>query len=176
VYGLVATVEAVAKGDQEYASIPLENLGPGTEVGLALALAYRIPVKVISPDGEAVAGARVTVGYASVGLLQQVGETGPEGQVAIGPTVPGPYVVRADADGYLPSETLTVDLGSTPLPVQTLTLVRPGRITGTVIDEDGNAGRGGDDRGRQRDGVQPGRGDHAGRDVHGAGPRREPRG
>ena len=138
VYGLVATVEAEVEGDPEYASIPLENLGPGTEVAVALARAYRIPVKVISPDGEAVAGARVTVGYASVGLLQQVGETGPEGQVAIGPTVPGPYVVRADADGFLPSETLTVDLGSTPLPVQTLTLVRPGRITGTVIDEDGN--------------------------------------
>ena len=90
VYGLVAAVEALAPGDQEYASIPLENLAPGSEVGLALALAYRIPVKVISPDGSPVAGARVTVGYASVGLLQQVGETGPEGQVAIGPPVPGP--------------------------------------------------------------------------------------
>lgn len=138
VYGLVATVEAETPGAQEYASIPLENLGPGVEVGLALALAYRIPVKVVSPDGEAVPGARVTVGYASVGLLQQVGETGPDGQVAIGPTVPGPYVVRADADGYLPSETLTVDLGATPLSVQTLTLVRPGRISGTVVDEEGH--------------------------------------
>jgi len=137
VYGLVATVEAGAPGEQEYASIPLENLGPGTEVGLALALAYRIPVRVISPDGSPVSGARVTVGYASVGLLQQVGETGADGQVAIGPIVPGPYVVSADADGYLPSETLSVDLGATPLPVQTLTLLRPGRIAGTVIDEDG---------------------------------------
>ncbi len=137
VYGLVAAVEALAPGDQEYASIPLENLAPGSEVGLALALAYRIPVKVISPDGSPVAGARVTVGYASVGLLQQVGETGPEGQVAIGPTVPGPYVIRADADGFLPSETLSVDLGASPLPTQTLTLVRPGRIGGTVVDEDG---------------------------------------
>ena len=139
VYGLVATVEAEKPGDPEFASIPLENLGPGTEVGLALARAYRIPVKVIDPDGTAVPGARVTVGYASVGLLQQVGETGPDGQAAIGPTVPGPYVVRADADGFLPSETLTVDLGAAPLPVQTLTLVRPGRISGTVIDEDGHA-------------------------------------
>jgi len=137
VYGLVAAVEALSPGGQEYASIPLENLAPGSEVGLALALAYRIPVRVISPDGSPVAGARVTVGYASVGLLQQVGETGPEGQVAIGPTVPGPYVIRADADGYLPSETLSVDLGASPLPTQTLTLVRPGRIGGTVVDEDG---------------------------------------
>ncbi len=137
VYGLVATVEARTPGEQEYASIPLENLGPGTEVGLALALAYRIPVRVISPDGSPVSGARVTVGYASVGLLQQVGETGADGQVAIGPTVPGPYVVSADADGYLPSETLGVDLGATPLPVQTLTLLRPGRIAGIVIDEGG---------------------------------------
>ncbi|MBK7824404.1 carboxypeptidase-like regulatory domain-containing protein [Nannocystis sp.] len=137
VYGLVATVEAEAPGDQEYASIPLENLGAGTEVGLALALAYRIPVRVISPDGAPVAGARVTVGYASVGLLQQVGETGPEGQVAIGPIVPGPYVVSADADGYLPSEAIQVDLGATPLPTQTLTLLRPGRIAGIVVDERG---------------------------------------
>ncbi len=137
VYGLVATVEAAAPGEQEYASIPLENLGAGTEVGLALALAYRIPVRVISPDGSPVAGARVTVGYASVGMLQQVGETGPEGQVAIGPIVPGPYVVSADADGYLPSESVQVDLGATPLPTQTLTLLRPGRIAGRVIDEHG---------------------------------------
>lgn len=139
VYGLVATVEAAAPGEQEYASIPLENLGAGTEVGLALALAYRIPVRVISPDGSPVAGARVTVGYASVGMLQQVGETGPEGQVAIGPIVPGPYVVSADADGYLPSESIQVDLGATPLPTQTLTLLRPGRISGRVIDEHGVA-------------------------------------
>jgi len=137
VYGLVATVEAAAPGGQEYASIPLENLGAGTEVGLALALAYRIPVRVISPDGAPVKGARVTVGYASVGMLQQIGETGPEGQVAIGPIVPGPYVVSADADGYLPSESIQVDLGATPLPTQTLTLLRPGRIAGRVIDESG---------------------------------------
>jgi hypothetical protein len=137
VYGLVATVEAATPGEQEYASIPLENLGAGTEVGLALALAYRIPVRVISPDGAPVKGARVTVGYASVGMLQQVGETGPEGQVAIGPIVPGPYVVSADADGYLPSESIQVDLGATPLPTQTLTLLRPGRIAGRVIDERG---------------------------------------
>lgn len=137
VYGLVATVEAAEPGGQEYASIPLENLSAGTEVGLALALAYRIPVRVISPDGAPVAGARVTVGYASVGLLQQIGETGPEGQVAIGPIVPGPYVVSADADGYLPSESIQVDLGATPLPTQTLTLLRPGRISGRVIDESG---------------------------------------
>ena len=137
VYGLVATVDAAAPGGQEYASIPLENLAPGSEVGLALALAYRIPVRVISPDGAPVAGARVTVGYASVGLLQQVGETDVDGAAAPGPMVPGPYVVRADADGYLPSETLSVDLGPTPLPTQTLTLVRPGRIAGTVIDDEG---------------------------------------
>ncbi len=136
VYGLQAAVSARYPGDQEYASIPLENLGPGSEVGLALALAYRIPVRVISPDGAPVTGARVTVGYASIGLLQQVSETDPRGEAAVGPLVPGPYWVGADADGYLPSEPLQLDLGASPLPMQTLTLIRPGAIRGSVVDED----------------------------------------
>ncbi|MDC0670865.1 carboxypeptidase-like regulatory domain-containing protein [Nannocystis radixulma] len=137
VYGLVAQVRAQQPGEQEYASIPLENLSPGGHVSLALIAAQRVPVQVVSPDGSPVARARVTLGYASVGLLQQVAEADDAGLADLGPVVPGPYVVRADADGYLPSESLAVDVGATALARQTLTLVRPGRITGTVIDDDG---------------------------------------
>lgn len=137
VYGLVATVPAERPGEPEYASIPLENLSPGERVSVALVAARRVPVKVVSPDGSPVAAARVTLGYASVGLLQQIAETGPSGEADLGPVVPGPYVVRADADGYLPSESLPVDVGAATLERQTLTLVRPGRISGTVIDDEG---------------------------------------
>lgn len=137
VYGLVAQVRADKPGEQEYASIPLENLSPGAHVSLALIAAQRVPVQVVNPDGSPVPRARVTLGYASVGLLQQVAEADDAGQADLGPVVPGPYVVRADADGYLPSESVAVDVGATVSARQTLTLVRPGRIAGTVIDDDG---------------------------------------
>lgn len=137
VYGLVAVVPAARPGDPEYASIPLENLSPGAHVSVALIAAGRVPVRVVDPDGAPVAGARVTLGYASVGLLQQVAETDAAGEAKIGPVVPGPYVVRADADGYLPSEALPVEVARAGAEPQTLTLVRPGRIAGTVIDEAG---------------------------------------
>lgn len=137
VYGLVAQVRAERPGEQEYASIPLENLSPGAHVSLALIAAQRVPVEVVSPDGSPVPRARVTLGYASVGLLQQIAEADDRGQADLGPVVPGPYVVRADADGYLPSESLSVDVGKEAPARQTLTLVRPGRIAGTVIDDDG---------------------------------------
>jgi protocatechuate 3,4-dioxygenase beta subunit len=137
VYGLVAQVRADAPGEPEYASIPLENLAPGGHVSLALIAAQRVPVQVVSPDGSPVPRARVTLGYASVGLLQQFAEADEAGQAELGPVVPGPYVVRADADGYLPSEAVTVDVGAEAPARQVLTLVRPGRISGTVVDGDG---------------------------------------
>lgn len=137
VYGLVAQVRAEKPGEQEYASIPLENLSPGAHVSLALIAAQRVPVQVVSPDGSPVPRARVTLGYASVGLLQQIAEADDAGMADLGPVVPGPYVVRADADGYLPSESVAVDVGKEVGARQTLTLVRPGRIAGTVIDDDG---------------------------------------
>ncbi|HEY8377607.1 MAG TPA: carboxypeptidase-like regulatory domain-containing protein, partial [Nannocystis sp.] len=137
VYGLVAQVLAERPGEQEYASIPLENLSPGGHVDVALIAAQRVPVKVVSPDGSPVPRARVTLGYASVGLLQQIAETDEAGEANLGPVVPGPYVVRADADGYLPSESVTVEVGKAAPARQVLTLVRPGRISGTVIDDEG---------------------------------------
>lgn len=137
VYGLVAVVPAEHPGEQEYASIPLENLSPGAHVSLALIAAQRVPVQVVSPDGSPVPRARVTLGYASVGLLQQIAEADEAGEASLGPVVPGPYMVRADADGYLPSESVAVDVGAAAPARQVLTLVRPGRIVGTVIDDDG---------------------------------------
>jgi hypothetical protein len=137
VYGMVAIVPAEKPGDPEYASIPLENIAPGAHVSLALISAQRVPVKVVSPDGSPVPKARVTLGYASVGLLQQIAETDELGEASLGPVVPGPYMVRADADGYLPSESAAVEVGGAAVERQTLTLVRPGRIVGTVVDDDG---------------------------------------
>lgn len=137
IYGLVAEAPG-GEGEQEYASIPLENVTPAMTVSLALIEAARVPVKVQAPDGRPVTGAHVTVGGSSIGLLQKVAETGPSGQVAAGPLVPGPYLVRADADGYLPSETVAVDVqGGAAIPELTLTLLRPARILGSVVDEIG---------------------------------------
>ena len=139
VYGLIAEVPG-DEGEREYASLPLENVTPAMTVSLALIEAARVPVRVQDPEGRPVRGAHVTLGADRVGLLQRIAETGPSGQVLAGPVVPGPYLVHADADGYLPSETVAVDLQvGAPLPEVTLTLIRPARIVGAVVDEIGEA-------------------------------------
>ncbi|MCA9661117.1 MAG: carboxypeptidase regulatory-like domain-containing protein, partial [Myxococcales bacterium] len=140
VYGLVAAAPAPegATDAPEYASIPLENVSPDMQVSLALIEAVRVPVAVRGPDGEAIPSARVTVSGSSIGILQQLGETDAEGLARVGPVVPGPYFVHADADGYLPSETVVVDAQiDVPMPTIELRLVRPARIAGRVLDEHG---------------------------------------
>lgn len=140
IYGLVAEAPADRPGAPEYASIPLENVTPDMQVSLALIEALRVPVQVRDPQGAPVAGARVTLGGSSIGILQRIQETGADGVASVGPVVPGPYLVHADADGYLPSETIAVDAQiDVPLPTIELTLVKPGRILGQVVDEDGQS-------------------------------------
>lgn|GEM_PF-1995289 len=127
----------------ELASFPLENVTPELEVTLALGPAVRARVQVVDPRGEPVPEARVTLANASVGLLSRIATTDLEGRAAPGPVVPGPYVLRAEADGFLPAEPLAItleppdpDAGDEP-PIFTLTLLRPGSIAGIVVDEDG---------------------------------------
>ncbi|HLT37054.1 MAG TPA: carboxypeptidase-like regulatory domain-containing protein, partial [Enhygromyxa sp.] len=104
VYGVEVTVEAEAPGEQEYASVPLENVTPDLRVAVALVPAFRVPIRVVDPEGDPVPGARVTIGYSQIGMLQKVAETDAEGRARVGPVVPGPYFVHADADGFLPPE------------------------------------------------------------------------
>ncbi len=139
IYGLVAEAPAGRPGDREYASIPLENVSPDMQVSLALIEAVRVPVEVRDPSGAAIGGARVTVSGSSVGILQKVAETDENGIVAVGPLVPGPYFVHADADAYLPSETVAVDAQiDVPMPPIELRLIKPGRVLGRVVDEHGD--------------------------------------
>lgn len=138
IYALEAVVEATAPGQAELASIPLENVTPELAITLALVPAYRVPVQVRAPDGTPVAGARVTLSNASIGLLPRLAVTGPDGEVAMGPVVPGPYVLRAHADGLLPSPPVSVSIDGPDAPLQVLTLAEPGRIAGRVVDEDGH--------------------------------------
>ena len=136
----VEVVVARTDGRPEYASIPLENVTPDLKVDLALIPANRVPVRVEDPDGEPVPGARVTLAYASIGLLQRVDTTNEEGKVRIGPVVPGPYVVRAEADGYLPAAPIEVDVAAPDggnVEEEVLVLARPARISGIVTDESG---------------------------------------
>ena len=140
IYALEAVVEAEHPGEPELASIPLENVTPELSLTLALVPAFRVPVEVRAPDGTAVSGARVTLSNSSIGLLPRLSVTDEVGHVSMGPVVPGPYVLRAHADGLLPSPpvALTVD-GSgegSGIPLQVLTLAEPGRIEGRVVDED----------------------------------------
>ena len=132
------TPEARAGGAPEYASVPLENVEPGMRITLGLVQAFRVPVKVVDPNGEPVPSARVTVSYGTVGMLAKVAVADLEGSAEPGPFVPGPYWARADADGYLPAVPVAVDVG---MPNQgrteptVLVLARPATIEGRVVDE-----------------------------------------
>lgn len=139
VYGLEALVLAETPGQPEYASIPLENVSPDMFVTLALTQAFRVPVRVVDVDGKPVPQARVSAGYATIGLLRRVEKTGEDGRASLGPIVPGPYVIEADADGFLPAEPLEVDVPAEGgVKEQLLVLARPGRIEGIVVDEQGH--------------------------------------
>ncbi|PRQ09470.1 carboxypeptidase-like regulatory domain-containing protein [Enhygromyxa salina] len=138
IYGVEVTVPASEPGGPEFASVPLENVTPDLRVSLALVPAFRVPVRVVDPEGEAIAGARVTLGYSQIGMLQKTAETDADGRTLIGPVVPGPYFVHADADGYLPPEAVEVDVGMQGFegPEQVVVLIRPAKLEGIVVDED----------------------------------------
>jgi protocatechuate 3,4-dioxygenase beta subunit len=131
-------VPAETPGGQEYASVPLENVTPDLHVAVALVPAFRVPVRVVDPEGEPVPRARVTVSYSQIGMLQKVGETDEEGRARVGPVVPGPYFVHADADGFLPPEPVAVEVGPEGFvgDEQVLVLIRPAKLEGIVVDED----------------------------------------
>lgn len=138
IYALEAVVESDPSGGVELASIPLENVTPELAITLALVPAFRVPVQVVAPDGTPVAGARVTLSNSSIGLLPRLAVTDAEGTVAMGPVVPGPYVLRAHADGFLPTPPVALSVDGPDTPLQVLTLAEPGRIEGRVVDEDGH--------------------------------------
>ena len=139
IYGVEVTVPPSEPGGQEYASVPLENVTPDLRVSLALIPAFRVPVRVVDPEGQPVPRARVTLGYGQLGMLQKNGETDAEGRVRVGPVVPGPYVVHADADGFLPPSPVEIEVGPEGFvgDEQELVLVRPAKIEGVVVDADG---------------------------------------
>jgi len=138
VYGVEVSVLAQTPGEPEFASVPLENVTPDLRVNLALVPAFRVPVRVVDPEGTPLHHARVTLGYGQLGMLQKVAETDEEGRARVGPVVPGPYVLHADADGFLPPPALEIEVGSEGFEPdeQVLVLVRPAKLQGVVVDED----------------------------------------
>jgi hypothetical protein len=138
IYGVEVVVPASEPGGQEFASVPLENITPDLRINLALVPAFRVPVRVVDPGRQPVEGARVILGYGSLGMLQKTAQTDAQGRVQIGPVVPGPYVVQADADGFLPPAAVEVEVGPNGFEGEELVLVliRPARISGIVVDED----------------------------------------
>lgn len=138
VYGVEVVVPPETPGGQEYASVPLENVTPDLHVAVALVPAHRVPVRVVDPEGQPVARARVTLSYSQIGMLQKNAETDREGRAQVGPVVPGPYFVHADADGFLPPEPVEVEVGPEGFvgSEQVLVLIRPAKLEGVVVDED----------------------------------------
>lgn len=138
IYGVEVQVLASQPGEREWASVPLENVTPDLRVSLALIEAFRVPVQVIDAEGEPIADARVTIGYGQLGMLQKIAITEREGDARAGPVVPGPYLLWADADGYLPSLPLELEVGEKGFVGEPprLVLVRPARLEGVVVDAD----------------------------------------
>ncbi len=135
IYALDAVVEAQTPGDVEYATVPLENVPPDMFVSLALVEAARVPVAVVNAEGESVANARIVMRYGALGMLPRMATTDAQGRALPGPVVPGPYLIAVDADGYLPAEPVAVDVRTdAELPLQTITLMRPATLSGTVVD------------------------------------------
>ncbi len=137
VYALEAVVTSEDDAGPSLASVPLENVTVDLEATLALTQAVMVPVRVVEPDGDPVALARVTLGNSQIGLLQRLGTTDAQGRVQMGPVVPGDYVLRADADGYLLSDPLRIRLDVGEVPEQTLVVATPARIAGRVVDDEG---------------------------------------
>lgn len=138
VYALEAIV-AADPGGPAFASLPLEGVEPDLEVSLALLPAQWVPVRAVDPAGAPVAGARVTLMNAQVGLLGRTAVTDADGQAWLGPVVPGPYVARADADGLLGSAPASVVVEDDEPERVVLRLEQPGRLVVAVVDPGGAA-------------------------------------
>jgi hypothetical protein len=138
IYGIEVQVLATKPGEREFASVPLENVTPDMRVSLALIEAFRVPVRVVDGEGQPIPEARVTIGYGQLGMLQKIAITDAQGRANAGPVVPGPYLLWADADGYVPSLAVDLDVGDQGFVGEppTLVLVRPARIEGVVVDAD----------------------------------------
>ncbi len=138
IYGVEVYVPADRPGAPEFASVPLENVEPSMQVTLGLVPAYRVAVQVVDPEGAPVPGAKVTVGYDRVAMLQKLGETDLEGRARVGPVVPGPYWVRAEAEGFLPAVPQAIEVGPEAEAPEPLVLARPATVRGVVEDEAGH--------------------------------------
>lgn len=129
----VEAIVADEEGEPAFASLPLEGVEPDLEVSLALLPAQWVPVQVEDPEGLAVAGARVTLMNAQVGMLGRTASTGEDGRAWLGPVVPGPYIARADADEWLASAPEAVQVEDVVADPVVLRLARPGRLVVSVL-------------------------------------------
>ena len=95
-----------------YLSVTRELRLPRTEpLELSLAPAAAVTVKVLGARGEPVEEAAVSLSWGGEGRGETVREEGTDarGGVHFGGLVPGSYIARARAPGYLPSEPVPVE-------------------------------------------------------------------
>ncbi|TPV94885.1 MAG: carboxypeptidase regulatory-like domain-containing protein [Myxococcales bacterium FL481] len=139
----VYAVEASARtaDGRWFAAAPVRDVSGEHPVELGLAPAHRARVRVVDPSGEPVVGARVSLGDAAVGVFGRRGETGSDGEVHLGPLVPGAYSLRVFSDRHLSPAPVAVDVIDANVALE-VALVRPARIEGTVSDVAGRPVRG----------------------------------
>ena len=131
-YALRAT--AGERVSQVELSVPLAR-GEEKPVVLQLGPGVRVPVRVESDEGEAVAGARVSLAEGGISPFPLEAATDKAGRASLGPIAPGPASLAASADGFVPR-------GAVPVPEPLagevkLTLSRAGTLVGRVVDTRG---------------------------------------
>jgi len=137
----VYAVEALAfsaDGSASFASDIIEDVSPEDKLSLTLKPSGWLRVLVTGRGGRPVGGARVTVGFGALSLLQKVGVTDAEGLATVGPLGMGSQVVSVAADGFLTAPGVLVEVApnSDSAPVS-VSLTRPQKLRGRVLDPRG---------------------------------------
>jgi hypothetical protein len=108
--------------------------GEEKEVVLRLAPGRFVVARVMdgdAPDASPIPKARVSLAEAGLSPFPLEGTSDREGRVRLGPIAPGPALLSARADGFVPRGLVDVPDSGEPV---TIVLVRAGALTGRVVD------------------------------------------
>jgi hypothetical protein len=113
--------------------------GQRERVTLQLAAGRFVSVHVRAGEGDEaapVAGAEVTLAEDGLSPFPLSARTGPDGSVRLGPLAVGSAMLSVRADGFMPESVPVAQKSDADVNVA---LLRGGRISGRVLDGDGNA-------------------------------------
>lgn len=117
------------------------RVDPGVDDGLTLVLEPGVTVTAVVTDGDdeehpvVVPGADVVLVEEGLSAFPLYGRADTLGKVTLGPIFPGPAVLAARADGFVPRGAVSVPPDSSD--TVRVPLLRGATLTGTVVDREG---------------------------------------